>query len=109
MLQRAVSNLLDNALKFTEKGEVDIKLYGEANFAILEVGDTGMGISDVDLLNVFKRFYRSERSLAFSGNGLGLSYVDAVVRAHQGQIEVSSVIEKGSVFKIKLPLVLKST
>ncbi len=104
-LQRAVANLLDNAIKFTPAGgRVELQARREEGKAKIQVKDTGSGIDPFDLPRIFERFYRGEKSRSSEGNGLGLSLARAVVRAHGGEIEVESAPGKGSAFTILLPL-----
>ena len=104
-LQQMLANLLDNAVKFTpENGEVDVSLQVERDSVTLAVRDNGCGMSEDDLQNVFKRFYRADNSRSLPGNGLGLSLVQAIVKAHNGSIEISSQINEGTVVWVTLPL-----
>jgi signal transduction histidine kinase len=105
-LYRAIANLIINAIQYTPaEGVVKIRLEYADNTAIVTVRDTGIGIAPVDLPHIFDRFYRVQvdRSRASGGTGLGLAIVRAIVRAHHGQVEVSSNLAKGSVFTVKLP------
>ena len=74
---------------------------------MIEVSDTGIGINEEDFERVFKRFYRVDeaRSRDSGGSGLGLSIIKNVVKKHQGSIELTSEIDKGSTFTIRLPLI----
>jgi signal transduction histidine kinase len=103
-IQRAVSNLLDNALKYTPQGgTVTVSVEGEPNQVILSVNDNGPGISDRDLPQIFDRFFRGDRSRSLPGTGLGLNLTLAIARAHGGDIKVTSVPGKGSTFTMTLP------
>jgi signal transduction histidine kinase len=103
-IQRAVSNLLDNALKYTPQGgTVTASVEGEPNQVILSVNDTGHGISDRDLPLIFDRFFRGDRSRSRPGTGLGLNLTLAIARAHGGDIRVTSVPGQGSTFTMTLP------
>ena len=104
----ALSNLLDNAVKYTpEGGEVTIKLSGDEKKAQLSVSDTGIGIPTKDIHRIFERFYVVDRarSREFGGTGLGLSIVKHVVENHCGKVKVKSVLGKGSTFTISFPRV----
>ena len=102
-LQRALANLLDNAIKFTPSGG-DVKLSVHANQQVMvQVADTGMGIDPQILPHIFECFYRAERSRSTAGNGLGLSLAQSVVRAHGGAIAVESTPGVGSMFTVTLP------
>jgi signal transduction histidine kinase len=100
------SNLLINAIKFTEEGSISIKARISNPYCIIEVQDTGVGIKEDDQKYLFERFFRADNSRARTsgGSGLGLAIVKSSVIAHKGEIEVSSVYEKGSLFTVKLPL-----
>ena len=106
-LERVVTNLLSNAVKFTpDGGRVELDLSVDEAGARLVVRDTGNGIDEADREQVFRRFYRapSATEQAIPGTGLGLSIVAAVVGAHDGSIELDSVVGRGSVFTVVLPL-----
>jgi signal transduction histidine kinase len=103
-IQRAVSNLLDNALKYTPQGgTVTASVEGEPNQVILSLNDTGPGISEGDLPQIFDRFFRGDRSRSRPGTGLGLNLTLAIAHAHGGDIKVTSVPGKGSTFRMTLP------
>ena len=105
MIQRLLSNLLDNAIKYTSaSGKVAVSLSQiEGQGVALTVKDTGSGISAGDLPRIFERFYRGDRSRSESGTGLGLSLARAIARAHGGDITVESRLGQGSVFTVTLP------
>lgn len=103
-LQRMISNLLDNAFKFTPcGGSITLSLDSTDSQAIITIADTGIGISEQDLPRIFEQFYRGDRSRSTPGNGLGLSHVKAIVRAHKGEIRGESTPGKGSTFIVTLP------
>jgi signal transduction histidine kinase len=107
LLRQAVVNLLDNACKYTPAGgQVQLRLFTQSNWAVIEVTDNGIGIPEADLPHIFERFYRvdKKRSRKTGGYGLGLSIVQQIVSAHGGHISVKSVVDKGSTFQIILPL-----
>ncbi len=98
--------LLDNAIKYTETGdEITIKTYQKEGKCVIEVIDTGIGISDEAIKHVFERFYRAEnsRSRETGGSGLGLSIADMIISIHGGTIKASHNGSKGTIFTIKLP------
>jgi heavy metal sensor kinase len=106
LLKRMILYLLDNAVKYTPRGgEISIGLARQNGNAHIVVRDTGIGISQVDQLHVFDRFYRVDkaRSRAHGGAGLGLSIVQWIVDAHEGKIEVQSTPGKGTEFIVELP------
>jgi len=104
-LQRMLANLLDNAIKYTfDNGQVDVVLTSTRKNIEITVMDTGMGIPKNDHARVFDRFFRCDQSRTHDGCGLGLSFSRAVARSHGGDINLSSHIEKGSHFTIKLPI-----
>ena len=96
--------LLQNAIKYTEKGKVEVLVEEEDRFGKIIIKDTGLGISKDDLNRIFERFYRVDkaRSRAVGGTGLGLAIVKHIVEAHGSKIEVESVPGKGSEFSFRL-------
>jgi signal transduction histidine kinase len=105
MLQRAFSNILDNAVKYTQKpGSVSVQLEisGESRVETM-VSDTGRGIDTKDKGKIFQRFYRADPSRSDTGSGLGLSLVKTVVEEHGGDIHVQSEKDCGSSFLLRLP------
>lgn len=104
--QRALSNLISNAIKYTpEGGSVKIKTYQEQDKLIIEVADTGIGIEAEDLPHIFERFYRAQNAQRFEkGTGLGLAIVKRIIELHDGSISASSKPGEGSRFTIQLPL-----
>jgi len=103
-LQRVVANLLDNAIKYTpEGGKVAIHAGAETEYILITIADTGIGIPPEEHRTIFNRFYRLDQSRSTPGCGLGLSLIQAVVKAHGGMVWVESEVGQGSVFTIKLP------
>jgi signal transduction histidine kinase len=102
-LRQVIENLLGNALKFTEKGEVAVRLRAEdPSWVILEVADTGVGISQKNLEHIFEDFFRAKDTRS-DGSGLGLAIAHRLVEAHGGRIEAESTPGKGSAFTVHLP------
>ncbi len=103
-LIRVFINLLDNSIKYTEKGEINI-IAKRVNGNIIDIcfSDTGRGIDPKHLPHIFERFYRVDESRTTRGFGLGLAIVQEIVRNHQGTIEVSSQIRAGTTFHLRFP------
>lgn len=83
--ERAVGNLVDNALKFGTRADIAVRAV--AGYAVIEVGDDGPGIPDADLPYVFDRFHRSPDARSLPGSGLGLAIAKQVAEAYGGRIE----------------------
>jgi two-component system sensor histidine kinase MprB len=99
-LERAVANLLDNAVKYSPPDRpVEIELHGEE----LTVRDHGPGISVEDLAHVFDRFYRGAEARGLPGSGLGLAIVRQVVRQHGGDVIAERAVGGGTLMRIRLP------
>ncbi|WP_103026951.1 sensor histidine kinase [Salinibacter altiplanensis] len=107
LLREAVQNLVDNAVKYTEDGEVRVSVTEEEGQAALRCRDTGMGIKAEDLPHVGARFYRSQEAgtADSEGSGLGLALVRRIVEAHDGELRVESIPGEGSQFELSLPAV----
>lgn len=106
-LGQMISNLLDNAVKYTPRGgRVWVQLRADGQWAHVEVHDTGIGIEPVEQERIFERFYRVDkaRSRELGGTGLGLSIVKHIARSHKGEVTVESSLGEGSSFIIRLPL-----
>lgn len=105
MWEKIVLNLLSNAFKYSEQGFIKIRISQRDDYAQLIVEDTGVGIPESEIDNIFKRFHRVQNSKGRSqeGTGIGLAMVKELVRLHHGSISVESKLGKGSVFKISIP------
>lgn len=106
-LRRLFLILIDNAVKYTPaNGQVEVSLQRNNGYAVAQVKDTGIGIAETDLPNVFERFYRADkaRTRELGGVGLGLSIGRWITEVHSGTIEVQSAPGRGSVFQIRLPI-----
>ena len=99
-------NLLDNAIKYTERGGITIRLSTEDQWLRCDIKDTGIGIPGKHLDRIFERFFVLDpsRSKATGGTGLGLSIVKHIVLMHEGSIDVKSTINQGTTFTIHLPI-----
>jgi signal transduction histidine kinase len=103
-LRQAVSNLVDNAIKYTPAGgTVEVSTQSETGRALLRVRDTGPGIPLPEQGRIWDRLYRGDQSRSQRGLGLGLSLVKAIVEAHRGSVKVESKPGAGSTFTIELP------
>lgn len=113
-LRRVVTNLLGNAIKFTDRGRIDVRLSALTTtsapslppdpatpWVVLEIQDTGPGISPQDQASLFERFQRGQHQRP--GSGLGLHLSRYIVEAHRGKIELESTVGQGSCFTVRLP------
>jgi len=106
LLKVGIINILGNAVKYTpEKGQIKFTLTELDDVVVFEVIDNGYGISQEDLAHIFDKFYRSTdtRITEQTGSGLGLALTSEIIRLHGGEIEVSSKVDEGSHFVIRLP------
>jgi two-component system, OmpR family, phosphate regulon sensor histidine kinase PhoR len=105
-LEQVITNLLDNAVKYTDEGEIVVSLAHDDRWVTMEVRDTGIGIPRNKLPHIFERFYvvDKSRSRKTGGTGLGLSIVKHIILLHGGDIAVESTQGEGTRFIIKLPL-----
>ncbi|MHB0865937.1 MAG: sensor histidine kinase [Minisyncoccota bacterium] len=106
-LERALGNGIENALKYTESGgEVSVSLGRKRNVVEIKIKDTGVGIAPADLPFVTEPFYRADSARALvDGSGLGLAIIKETIEAHAGKLYIESVLGKGTVVSISLPLV----
>jgi signal transduction histidine kinase len=108
LLQQAVYNLVENALKYTpDGGQVTVHLQTAPSALTFAVQDSGIGIQKNDLPRLFEKFYRgtNREALAQRGTGLGLAIVKSIAERHGGKVWVASELGKGSVFYLQIPLV----
>jgi signal transduction histidine kinase len=106
-IRAALDALLENAVQYTEdRARIELSARGEGHVVVISVADEGLGIASESLARVFERFARSDasRSRREGGAGLGLSLVAAVARAHGGTCTARSVVGRGSVFELRIPL-----
>jgi signal transduction histidine kinase len=106
LIRQMIANLVDNAIKFTPRGSVEVAVGAEGPSAWVEVRDSGPGIPAEDLERIFERFYRGDhsRTRTVSGTGLGLAITRAIARAHGGEVRAARRAGFGSVFRVSLPL-----
>lgn len=105
-LHRALVNVFDNAIKFTDAGgRIDIASQLAANTVVIIVANTGAGVAETDLNEVFEPFFRAEKSRAieFGGFGLGLAIVKKIVDLHQGCVTFTSGLEQITTITLRLP------
>ncbi|MEN6309983.1 MAG: ATP-binding protein [Acidobacteriota bacterium] len=105
-IERLLVNLVDNAVKYTDKGRVTVRLTSAEGLFTIEVADTGIGIDADHIPHIFERFYVADpsRSRKSGGTGLGLSIAKHIALAHQGTIAVKSRIGEGTTFTVTLPV-----
>jgi heavy metal sensor kinase len=106
-ISQVITNLLTNAIRYNKpQGQVRARTHVVPGSAILTITDTGQGIAAEDLPHIFERFYRADksRSGAQGRTGLGLAICQAIVDAHGGDIEVTSLPGAGTTFAVRLPL-----
>jgi PAS domain S-box-containing protein len=105
MWEKIVFNLLSNAFKFTLAGEIAVSVRSFQNRIILEVRDTGTGIPSEELPHIFERFHRVKgaKGRTHEGSGIGLSLIQELVKLHGGTIEATSIVDRGSCFRVSIP------
>jgi signal transduction histidine kinase len=111
LLRQAITNLVENAIKYTSRGGrvavgLSLQTDGKAKRAVIHISDTGIGIAPEDQVRLFEKFYRIRRRdvPSVSGTGLGLSIVKSIVERHGGRVWVESELNQGSTFYVSLPL-----
>jgi signal transduction histidine kinase len=105
LLRQLVGNLVDNAIKFTDRGSVEVTVGEEGEWARLEVSDSGLGIPEAERGHLFERFYRADkaRSRDVPGTGLGLAIVRSIARVHGGDATAEKAPGGGALFRVLLP------
>ncbi len=106
-ISRVLSNILDNALKYSDAGKkISVKVWAEDKSVFFEVEDEGLGISKDDQKRVFEKFYRARdlKDKNIEGSGIGLTLVDHIVKAHDGEISLESNRGKGTRIRVRLPV-----
>lgn len=99
-------NITKNANQFTDNGEILVKAWNEGKKAIVEISDTGIGIDEHEINEIWERFYKadvSRKSTKYGESGLGLAIVKSLVDSHHGEISVSSEVGKGTTFRVEFP------
>lgn len=105
-VSRIVSNIMENALKFTDNGSIEVSCREKNDFLIIGIADTGIGISEEHHNKIFERFYRlqNSRTRFYEGIGLGLSIAKSYIELMEGQIWLESKPQEGSVFYFSIPV-----
>ena len=107
-IERLIRNLIQNGIKFTDKGGVEIIISPEREDIKIEVSDTGQGIPGKDLPKIFNPFFKTKgRDQIVEGSGLGLTIVREIVALHSGEIKVESEVGKSTRFTVLLPVFKK--
>ena len=105
-IEQVIQNIMDNSIRYTAKGRISICLSQERDQCLIEIEDTGIGISEEHLSKIKQRFYRVNkgRTRSDGGTGLGLAIAEKLVKLHQGELTVFSELNKGTTVRIMLPL-----
>jgi PAS domain S-box-containing protein len=103
-LAQVITNLIGNAINYTQAGEIYISTGSKDAQVLIEVRDTGLGIAPDDLPHLFERFYRGHHTRQIRGTGLGLAIVKEIVDLHDGRIEVESEVGVGTTLRVWLPI-----
>lgn len=106
-ITRVFTNILSNAIKYNnDDGDIKIKASRTGNYLIISISDSGIGMTEKDLSNLFQEFFRAKNEFTrgISGTGLGLKIVKQIVESYHGKVEVESEYKKGTIFTIKLPI-----
>jgi signal transduction histidine kinase len=104
LLRAVLINLLDNACKYSEDKSVEVLIKSENQNLKISFTDRGIGIPKDELKDIFEPFHRAKNSFSVKGHGIGLSLVESILKMHNATIQVSSVLNKGSVFTVRFPL-----
>ena len=106
-LREVVSNLIDNSIKYTSRGAIDISISANADNVTVNITDSGIGISDEDQKHIFEKFYRANNTMTreVGGTGLGLYIARSLIEHYGGRIWLNSALNRGSTFSFTLPLV----
>lgn len=105
LIQQVWINLLSNAIKFTgPEGNISIKLREQGQYAMVEIADDGIGMTQETQRRIFEKFYQEDRSRSREGNGLGMSIVKRILDLHRGTIAYQSAPGEGTICRVRLPL-----
>jgi signal transduction histidine kinase len=96
----AIGNILKNAIKFSGDKEVCCEIFCNESGVSITIKDQGIGINEQDMQHIFQPFYRANNAARHPGSGIGLSLAEKIIRLHNGKIEVSSAINKGTTFTV---------
>ena len=110
-MEEIFNNLISNAINYSPGGgSVTVSAKGMGDYVEIKVADTGVGISSEELPKIFDKFYRVKhpKTRQVTGTGLGLAIVKGVVEAHHGNIDVESIVDKGTTFRIRIPVMTES-
>jgi signal transduction histidine kinase len=105
-LRQVLTNLVENSIKFTDRGTITMRMAADANELSIQVADTGIGIAEGELPLIWDRFYKADRVRPRNrgGTGLGLAIVRELVALHGGKIEAESQVGRGTTFTLRLPI-----
>lgn len=105
-LENVISNILDNAQKYSENPIIELKAFKHRNQLLISISDNGVGINKKEKQLIFKKYYRvsNENLHKVKGYGLGLSYVKEIVKKHKGKVIIDSKPKNGTIFTISIPL-----
>jgi len=104
LIKTALSNITDNACKYSPDNTVNINIRNSGRWIELLFEDNGIGIPAEEIKKIFEPFYRASNALSIRGSGIGLQLVRQIIRNHNGEIDISSVVNKGTTVTIRLPI-----
>ena len=103
LIRAALTNIIDNACKYSNDHSVDIQMEHNGQQIELVFTDRGIGISEAELQKVFEPFYRASNAIEYQGTGIGLQLVNQIIKTHKGTIRITSELGKGTIVTVKLP------
>ena len=103
LLRVAFMNLIENGCKFSDENESTVAITYFEKKTILRFQDNGIGIDEKDLAKIFTSFYRGKNKIYASGNGIGLSLAQKIIKLHNGEISVVSKVNEGTTFIVEFP------